>query len=161
LIFHDRDPYDDYHKSTNADLFEKWIKDISEKIPAGSVIVMDSASYHNRLSIPKPNMTWRKESLMNFIIEHCDDVDVGVEFHTYTKVQLMELIKQSDFYHVYAVDQILQEKDINVLRLPPYHCELNPIQYAWSGLKQKVRRRNVGDQTVQTVREIIYQSFHE
>lgn len=29
-----------------------------------------------------------------------------------------------------------------VLRLPPYHCELNPIELAWSSVKNHVRMNN-------------------
>jgi len=30
----------------------------------------------------------------------------------------------------------------DVLRLPPYHCELNPIELAWSSVKNYVRKNN-------------------
>lgn len=34
------------------------------------------------------------------------------------------------------------EKGITVLRLPPYHCELNPIELIWAQAKGHVARNN-------------------
>lgn len=40
------------------------------------------------------------------------------------------------------IDELAAAKQILVLRLPPYHCELNPIELIWAQLKGFVGRNN-------------------
>ena len=43
----------------------------------------------------------------------------------------------------YRIDQLFKEAGHTVLRLPPYHCDLNPIELIWSQLKRYVAANNV------------------
>ena len=43
----------------------------------------------------------------------------------------------------YRIDQLFREAGHTVLRLPPYHCNLNPIELIWSQLKRYVAANNV------------------
>ena len=47
-----------------------------------------------------------------------------------------------DIDTVYVVDEMAKKYGKTVLRLPPYHCELNPIELIWASLKTKVAKRN-------------------
>lgn len=40
------------------------------------------------------------------------------------------------------IDEIAKVAYKTVVRLPPYHCELNPIELAWSSAKHYVRMNN-------------------
>lgn len=40
------------------------------------------------------------------------------------------------------VDEYVKDNNKTILRLPPYHCELNPIELAWSSVKSYVRTHN-------------------
>lgn len=42
----------------------------------------------------------------------------------------------------YVVDRIIRSHGHIPLRTPPYMCELNPIELAWSKLKRHIRSRN-------------------
>lgn len=42
----------------------------------------------------------------------------------------------------YVIDELFKANNHTVLRLPPYHCELNPIELAWSSVKNHVRMNN-------------------
>lgn len=42
----------------------------------------------------------------------------------------------------YVIDEMAASRKISVLRLPPYHCELNPIELIWAQVKGEVRRNN-------------------
>ena len=44
---------------------------------------------------------------------------------------------------MYVVDKMAQDAGHTVLRLPPYHCNLNAIEMVWSALKRSTRRQNV------------------
>ena len=52
------------------------------------------------------------------------------------KRELYKLIKTSNFTPKYTVDEMVKAAGHEVLRLPPYHCELNPIELAWSQVKR-------------------------
>lgn len=45
-------------------------------------------------------------------------------------------------YNKYVIDELVLQQSKTVLRLLPYHCELNPIELAWSVVKQYVRSNN-------------------
>ena len=61
-----------------------------------------------------------------------------------TKTKLYDLIKQhkENTCRQFQVDSYLQQHGHEVLRLPPYHCEFNPIELIWSDVKQYVARNN-------------------
>lgn len=42
----------------------------------------------------------------------------------------------------YRFDCMLAEHGFTTLRLPPYHCDINAIEYVWAELKRYVRNIN-------------------
>lgn len=48
-----------------------------------------------------------------------------------------------DRYTKYKVDVMATDAGHTVLRLPPYHCELNPIELIWARVKQEVASKNI------------------
>nr|CAH7728044.1 unnamed protein product [Callosobruchus chinensis] len=60
------------------------------------------------------------------------------------KAELYSLIKiYKPRYKTYEIDKIMTGAGHSVLRLPPYHPDLNPIELVWGSLKQYVAERNV------------------
>jgi hypothetical protein len=53
------------------------------------------------------------------------------------KPELYEIIKSKKQPPIYKVDEFLKIKGHEILRLPPYHCEFNPIELIWGDLKGK------------------------
>ena len=43
---------------------------------------------------------------------------------------------------MYAIDEIAKKHGIKILRTPPYHCVLNPIEMYWSQFKGHTCKRN-------------------
>ncbi|XP_046675005.1 uncharacterized protein LOC124363787 [Homalodisca vitripennis] len=43
---------------------------------------------------------------------------------------------------IYKIDNLLKEKGHTVLRLPPFMCDLNAIEFVWAQVKQYVRHNN-------------------
>ncbi|XP_031342269.1 uncharacterized protein LOC116170184 [Photinus pyralis] len=60
------------------------------------------------------------------------------------KAELLMLVKNISHSKTYYVDELLKQHQHTVVRLPPYHCELNPIELIWSTMKRKVAMNNVG-----------------
>lgn len=69
----------------------------------------------------------------------------GIEFDgNLLKPEWYKLIKShKENFKSFSIDKIMAEQNHNVLRLPPYHPDLNPIEMAWSIIKQYVGSKNV------------------
>lgn len=56
---------------------------------------------------------------------------------------LYEIVKQNkDKFKAFKIDKIFSEAGHTVLRLPPYHPDLNPIEMIWAQVKGYVAQRN-------------------
>lgn len=63
---------------------------------------------------------------------------------TMFKAELFEIVKLNmPKFKTYKIDFILEEHGHSVLRLPPYHPELNPIELIWGLVKNWVATHNV------------------
>ncbi|XP_046145849.1 uncharacterized protein LOC123989194 [Osmia bicornis bicornis] len=144
LIFKARSTTGDYHGQMNALNFEKWVSEkLLPNIPSQSVIVMDNAPYHT-VQINKPPTAYGKKSDM---IKWLEENNIQ---HTATmkKYQLVELIQRNkSLDKTYRVDELFKRHGHNVLRLPPYMCELNPIELAWAKVKRIIRENNTSTLT--------------
>ncbi|XP_050300612.1 uncharacterized protein LOC126739128 [Anthonomus grandis grandis] len=58
------------------------------------------------------------------------------------KAELLKLVKENRHADTFVVDEIAKATGRTVLRLPPYHCELNPIELIWAQIKGEVARKN-------------------
>ena len=131
----------DYHTEMNAEIFEKWVEEkLIPAAPAESVIVMDNAPYHSR-RLPEsvaPTSAARKADIQAWLRRK------KIPFpENALKPELYSLVKKHKGEPVYAVDEMIKAaKGLQVLRLPPYHCELNPIEMLWGIVKNDVGRRN-------------------
>jgi transposase len=61
-----------------------------------------------------------------------------------TKVELLKVIEDSniDTTKSYVVDNLAREKGHTVLRLPPYYCIFNAMEFIWSQVKHAIRKGN-------------------
>ena len=128
-------------KTVNSVIFEHWLED--KLIPAlkeKSCIIMDNASYHSR-KCPEtvaPTMAKRKDVMKAWLTER------GIPFDDKSlKADLYALIKDNKPTTEYVADRLIMQKGHQVLRLPPYHCDLNPIELLWGIIKNDVARNNV------------------
>ncbi|KAL4154003.1 hypothetical protein QTP88_001836 [Uroleucon formosanum] len=59
------------------------------------------------------------------------------------KVGLMNIVNRiKPQFNKYVIDEYVKSKNMVVLRLPPYHCELNAIELAWSSVKRYIKMNN-------------------
>ena len=63
---------------------------------------------------------------------------------------------QSKYVHV--IDEHAKASGHEVVRLPPYHCELNPIELCWSQLKGHIKEHNKKF-TLSAVKDLTYEGF--
>ena len=114
----------DYHEDMNAAVFEEYFEQMLDFIPKKSVIVMDNASYRSRNTENLPTTAWKKTDIMQWMASK--NISFKKDF---VKAELLNIVKtHKDKYKQYAVDTTAEKRGITILRLPPYHCELNPIE---------------------------------
>ena len=127
----------DYHGQMNAELFQRWFVDhLLPNIPAHALIIMDNAPYHTVLSAHSaPTPTCSKEKIQTWLegnnIPCRDDC---------LKVELVEMLNKLAPSPTYVIDDIAAQLGHEVVRTPPYHPELQPIETCWGVLKNEVAR---------------------
>ncbi|KAH7982696.1 hypothetical protein HPB52_006624 [Rhipicephalus sanguineus] len=67
--------------------FEGWFNDILQKLPAGSVIVLDNAPYHSRREEKLPTTIWKEEKIHEWLTSK--NITYGERM---IKQQLLELV---------------------------------------------------------------------
>ena len=97
---------------------------------------MDNVSYHNTLTeYSAPTLTCSKERIYNWLEANkipCKDDCL--------KVELVEILNKVSPEPTYEIDVIAQKHGHEVIRTPPYHPELQPIEICWAVLKNEVAR---------------------
>ena len=137
LIFKSTRKTGDYHGQMNHELFKKWfVEMLLPNIPEKSLIIMDNASYHKVLSVNSaPNYTSKKEFISSWLKEN------GVPIsNDSVKAELVELLKKIAPIPTYELDEIAAKQGHKILRTPPYHPELQPIETCWGVVKNQVAR---------------------
>lgn len=77
------------------------------------------------------------------------------------KFQLWELVKQlKKSKNFNKLDRIALEHGHRILRLPPYQCDLNPIELVWAEYKRRVRELNVG-QNIEEIKRIAIEVMND
>ena len=139
LVFQANRCTGDYHGSMGEDNFTKWITtQLLPNIADNAVIIMDNAPYHNMfLEDNVPALTGRKSVLQKWLAENNITFD-----EDFLRIQLIDLIKQHRPKRMFKLDFMLRndplykDRNIEILRTPQYHPELQPIEKCWGVLKQ-------------------------
>ena len=98
---------------------------------------MDNAFYHSHRTESVPKMSSRKAVMQDWLVSHSI-----VYPEKALKRELYQLIKFSNIDHKYTVYEMAKASGHEVVRLPPYHCKLNPIELAWSRVKRYIKDNN-------------------
>ncbi len=139
LVFKSTGKTGDYHGQMNWELFKKWFTEmLLPNIPEHSIIIMDNAPYHNILSVHSPPTPQSSKSRIREWLEqnkiYCRDDCL--------KPELVEILNKIAPESIYAVDDIALSLGHKVLRTPPYHPELQPIEKCWGVVKNHVARNS-------------------
>lgn len=134
LIFKSKQKSGDYHHSMNFCNFYKWLeKMFLPNIEKPSVIVMDNAKYHCVEQDKKPTNSNVKNEIQGWLKKQ----NIAYE-ENMTKAELLMLINNAHKEPVYKIDQLIFSFGHDVIRLPPYHPDLNPIELVWGAIKGQV-----------------------
>ena len=104
------------------------------------VVVVDNAKYHCRFIEKAPIMNMKKDEMIAFMSKH--DIEIPNPISTKSVLWEKILIIFENIEKQYVIDSLVEKAGYTVLRLPLYHCILNPIEMSWSQLKYHVRHLN-------------------
>jgi len=84
----------------------------------------------------------------------------GIQYSSdMTKAELYNLIKMhKPQCETFAIDCLLANHGHTVLRLPPYHPDLNPIKIMWGIIKTRIAAKNVTFE-LRDVQQLAEQNF--
>jgi transposase len=127
----------DYHGQMNQEMFTKWFREkLLPNIPACSLIIMDNAAYHNVLSpFSAPTPSCKKEKIRSWLERNNFPIKDDC-----LKAELVEIIGKVGPQPTYVLDEIASKQGHEVLRTPPYHPELQPIETCWGIMKNEIAR---------------------
>ncbi|XP_049268658.1 uncharacterized protein LOC125757264 [Rhipicephalus sanguineus] len=155
LVFRAKKGAGDYHTEMDASRFQKWfVEQLLPNIKPHSVIVMDNAPYHSAQVEKLPSSSSRKAEIQSWLISK------NIPFSDdQLKSELLQLVEQNKhLFLAYQVDKLASAAGHEVVRLPPYHCELNPIELVWSQVKGYVASRNT-DFKIESVEKLLQEGI--
>uniref|UniRef100_A0A8R1I013 Tc1-like transposase DDE domain-containing protein n=1 Tax=Caenorhabditis japonica TaxID=281687 RepID=A0A8R1I013_CAEJA len=139
----------DYHGVMDSNKFKEYM---SRCIPEFSrlaaskgrpgVFIIDNAPYHNATREKPPTQTSKKADIQQWLKNN------GVSYEAKAKKpELMGTLKNfltrnggRQAFTVYEFDEWADEVEgVKILRLPPYHCYWNPIEFLWAQMKATIR----------------------
>ena len=151
-------PYEeDYHDSMDGESYKCYFeKSICQNIPKHSVIVIDNAPYHSKNMENYPTSKWRKQQFVDWLTEK------NITFPDKAlRAELWTLVKsEREKFPDKVMETVAKEYGHEILRLPPYHCELNPIKLAWAAEKNYVAGENK-DMSLDSVEKLFRKKSEE
>ena len=136
-VFQSKKKTGDYHGQMNGEIFKKWFNEkLLPNIPKKSLIVMDNAPYHNVLSSTSAPIKSSKKAEIKSWLEN-NNIPCNPDC---LKAELVEILIKVAPSPTYVIDEIAKEQGHEVIRTPPYHPELQPIELCWGILKNEVAR---------------------
>lgn len=132
LVFEAKKRTGDYHGQMNWENFSNWFENqLLPNIESGSIVVLDNAGYHNVLATDTvPNNSFTKEQLRQWLTRNKYPWREDM-----LKSELLELCRRFAPAPEYKLDRIAEKRDVAILRTPPYHPELQPIETCWAVVK--------------------------
>lgn len=132
LVFDAKRRTGDYHGQMSWENFSQWFSvQLLPHIPANSLIILDNAKYHNvYVEEAFPTGQTRKNQLIDWLennnLPWTSDM---------LKPELYALCRRFAPPPAYRLDRIASAAGHKVLRTPPYHPELQPIETCWGIVK--------------------------
>lgn len=142
----------DYHGQMNSVNFEKWATDmLIPNLPQTSVVVMDNAPYHSVQENKVPTKSSTKSVMLEWLTKN--NIEASLTMRKDQLFHLVQLHKPTE--KSFKIDEFIRSQGHIVVRLPPYMCDLNPIELAWAKVKRIVRHHNVtSDFSLKRLKEV-------
>jgi len=138
LCFESKNKTRDFHDEINAEIFNSWMESVLPRLKKNCVIIMDNESYHSVKIDKAPTSKTDKADIINWLKDKNVTIDRPMVIP-----ELLQMVKRVKPSHdKYVIDELAKQYDCIILRIPPYHCELNAIGLAWPLVKNYVSMNN-------------------
>lgn len=122
----------------NGDLFYEWMESILHRLKDNCVIIVDNASYHSVKVDKAPTATTKKIDTIKWLEDKGEVINKPMVIP-----ELLAVVKRIKPMHdKYVIDELVKDHNKTILHLPPYHCELHSIKFAWYSVKNHVKMNN-------------------
>ncbi|CAO4372560.1 unnamed protein product [Caenorhabditis nigoni] len=151
----------DYHQYMNAEMYKEYMAKVLPLIAAAApvgrkaVLVIDNAAVHNSVVEKIPTKSSTKKDLLDFLGKNGVAINVVAN-----KDELLEEVNNfietrggRKAFQRYVVDELAMSLGVQIVRLPPYHCQFSPIELIWNQLKTHLRSIGKSTDRLETVRE--------
>ena len=139
----------DYHDNINAESYEKYFENFCKFFKLNDVIIIDNANYHSRNADDFPVSKWKKSQFQDWLKDH--KIPFRPDALRTELWMLCKIHRATSTSKI--IDNITKRYGHEVLRLPPYHCDLNAIELIWSDEKNFVAHENK-EMTLESVEKL-------
>lgn len=145
----------DYQDDIGSDTFMNWIKKVLSLLKENAVIVMNHTSYNSVHKVQYPDKTWKNDKIIEWLVSKGQIVNNDM-----IKVQLIDLVKQVKSKNgPFLIDEIANENNKVVLRIPTFHSELNAIEMAWNKVKYHVNINSLPASKIIDIEKLIIEGI--
>lgn len=139
-----RDSAADRHRNNrlNAEEFNRWFDQLLSHFQEPSVFVVDN---YVTIDDDAPNKVWKKEDVRKWLtaknVTFCPSETLA-ELHLRANAFVRSEARND-------IDRIATQMGHEVIRIPPKHCQYNPMDFLWDRVKEQLVK--IGDNTLETV----------
>lgn len=138
LCFESKKNTQDYRSEINQNSFRVWFASILPRLKENAVIVMGNAPYQSAKVEKCPTANWKRTDIIGWLESKGEVIDTSMVIP-----ELLEIANRlKPLYDKFLIDLLARQYDKKVLRLPPYHSVLNPVEMAWPVLKNHMWSNN-------------------
>ena len=162
LISGQRNEDGDHHRNMSFEVHKTWCTRLAATLKTncsskGVVLVLDNAPYHLKRLDQIHISAGIRDIMVAFLQQHEAPFDP-----TWTKKLLLQAIYRhiagrEEEFQTHIVDKIAEDSGVEILRLPPFHCQFSAIGLFWGWLKQEVAKEAYPNIKVGELRDLTLQ----
>ncbi|KAG0009117.1 hypothetical protein BGZ82_004208, partial [Podila clonocystis] len=94
-----------------------------------------------------------------FIKKWMQEHDIPVPQEGLSMNQLLEMIRAKTLQPHVTARKIMEEKGHELIKTPPYHCELQPIEKIWAVVKNQIAAQATGNKSALSLKQKLATAF--
>ena len=151
-----------YNQDMSFEFYSTWFTRLAENLQTvcGSnrvVVVLDNAPYHSKKLDWIPTSANTKQALASFLQQHDIPFDVSWTKKSMLRAICQHIAGKEEQFQSYVIDKIAQDREVEILRLPPFRCQFSSIELFWSWLRREVPKKAYQSIKVEELKDLTLQ----